>query len=115
MLGDLDPVAARILSFRRADESGRAFAERIGESHQNLQNWRKGHGPTRDTIKRLCQRNRWSEAYVLVGGKEPRYEGSDQPDAYADGMRAVIRRSLDVLAEMDRLAGEMDGHRVMTE
>lgn len=112
MSGEVPPVAARILSYQRPDESGRSFAERIGESHQNLQNWKKGRGPTRETVQRICRRNLWSAAYVLVG-VEPRYQGSDQPDAYAEGMRAVIRRTLDVLAEMDRLAGEMDGRRVL--
>ena len=107
MSSELDPVVARILSFRRPDESGRAFADRIGESHQNLQNWKKGHGPTRETIQRLCRHNLWSAAYVLVG-IQPRYQGSDQPDAYAEGVRVVIRKVLDVLGDMDRLAGDMD-------
>ncbi len=114
MSDGLDPVVARILTFRRPDESGRAFADRIGESHQNLQNWKKGQGPTRETIQRLCRRNLWSAAYVLAG-VEPRYQGSDQPDAYAEGVRAVIRRTMAVLAEMDHLVGDIDGHHALTD
>ena len=112
---NVHPVAARIFSFRHRDESERAFGRRIGASHQSLQSWRhKGTRPSRKTAEGLCRQNRWSLAYLLVGAK-PRKQGPDQPDAYAEGLRDVIQRSLRLLVELDRQAGGLDGRRVMTQ
>ncbi|KKL11173.1 hypothetical protein LCGC14_2548440 [marine sediment metagenome] len=109
------PVAARIFSFRHRDESERAFGRRIGASHQSLQSWRhKGTRPSRKTAERLCKLNRWSLTYLLIG-TQPRHKRSpDEPNTYAEGLRAVIERTLDALVEMDELAGHLDGRRLLT-
>lgn len=109
----VNPIAGRILSFQRPDETDRAFALRIGVASQNIANWKNlGMEPSRDTCERLAEENGWRLEYLLLGKGQRYRDGGEPTNGYAEGVRDAIYAVLHTLRELNTQAARMDGKSV---